>query len=66
MFPRHQNQTLFKFADLILLFSVTINYLNYQQNIKQANTSKEISENLKKINNDGIVHKLLDHIEKEN
>lgn len=63
---RNQNQkpaNFFKFADLLLIFSISISYLNYQQNVRQAETQKDISENLKKINDDGIIHQLIDKLD---
>ncbi|MEG2831728.1 MAG: hypothetical protein RR923_03005 [Bacilli bacterium] len=61
----YQNSNFFKFADFLALFSIGIIYLNYQENkrnvdvsIDNGKISKEISENLKKINQDGIVKRI--------
>lgn len=57
---------------LLILVNIGIVYLNYQENkknvelTKENNTiSKEMVENLKKINDDGIVKKACQFIEKE-
>ncbi|MEG1597706.1 MAG: hypothetical protein RRY22_04960 [Bacilli bacterium] len=57
---------------LLILVNIGIVYLNYQENKKNVELtkennviSKEIVENLKKINDDGIVGKACHFIEKE-
>ncbi|MEG0138293.1 MAG: hypothetical protein RR708_04840 [Bacilli bacterium] len=57
---------------LLILINIGIVYLNYQENKKNVELtkennyiSKEMVENLKKINDDGIVGKACQFIEKE-